>query len=252
MNVVIFEDEKHNAERLTRLLHQHDSDMCIIKNIASIAEGSEWIRNNNDTVDLLFMDIQLSDGSCFEIPELASIKIPIIFTTAYDYFAIDAFKVNSIDYLLKPIDVVDLKRALDKLNLLRKKEVSVDMTRALEAIGKKQHTRFLGRTNNQLICVKATDIAYVQVADGITKAITFQNQRLPLDYTMEQMEQALDKNLFYRINRNTIVHIDSIKKISTYYNSRLALQLSPTIEKETVISRERVHTFKNWLEGNVA
>lgn len=251
MNVVIFEDEQHNAERLNRLLQQTAGYINVVKNIESVAEGRQWFRNHTSAADVAFMDIHLSDGNCFEmLEEGLPAKMPVIFTTAYDNYALDAFKVNSIDYLLKPIDPSDLKRALDKLRRYTQSNTQeISLAKIAEELMYKDNRRFLGKTNNQLVYVKAKDIAYVCSADGITKAVTFQNQKIPVDYTLEQMEMSLDKSQFCRINRNMIIHIDAIQKITSYYNSRLSLKLQPEIGKETIISRERVNDFKRWLEG---
>jgi two-component system response regulator LytT len=248
MRVAIFEDEPHNAERLTHLLEQCSPATEVIAVIDSVAKGRTWLREV-PPVDLLLMDIQLSDGNCFELFDEQLLRTPVIFTTAYDSFALQAFKVNSIDYLLKPIDQADLQRALTKWQQLRTDQYSLDVGRLAEAFMRRDHTRFLGRINNQLIYVKATDIAYVQFAKGITWAITFAGQKWPLDYSLDQIEQMLDRHSFFRINRQFIVQVDAIKKITTYYNSRLILQLEPAAETDVLISRDRVTAFKSWLEG---
>ncbi|GAB3008247.1 LytTR family DNA-binding domain-containing protein [Niabella terrae] len=250
MKVVIFEDEKHNAERLIQLLGQVDAQIEILEVIESVARGVAWLQQNGDKLDLAFMDIQLSDGNCFEIFEALKLQLPIIFTTAYDNFALQAFQVHSVDYLLKPVSKEELERALSKFRFFSAgNPPSFDLSKIAEAFYKKEHTRFLGKTNSQLVTVKASDIAYVYTADGFTKAVTFSNQKTPLDYSLEQMEKMLNRTLFFRINRKMIIHIDAIRKINTYYNSRLALQLAPAFDAEIVISRERVASFKNWLEG---
>jgi two-component system response regulator LytT len=248
MKVAIFEDEPHNAERLTHLLDRCSPATEVIAVIDSVAKGRAWL-GEVPPVDLLLMDIQLSDGNCFELFDEQLLRTPVIFTTAYDSFTLQAFKVNSIDYLLKPIDQADLQRALTKWQQLRTDQYSLDVGRLAEAFMRRDHTRFLGRINNQLIYVKATDIAYVQFAKGITWAITFTGQKWPLDYSLEQIEQMLDRHSFFRINRQFIVHVDAIKKITTYYNSRLILQLEPAAEADVLISRDRVTAFKSWLEG---
>ncbi len=249
MKVIIFEDEKHNAERLIQLVSQCVPSLEVLAVIESITEGIKWLANRSNKADLIFMDIQLSDGNCFEIFEQVNVTTPIIFTTAYDKFALQAFKVYSVDYLLKPIDIVDLRRAIDKYHHFNASgNPGIDVTKIAEEFYKRENTRFMGKTNNQLVYVKAKDIAYIHFAEG-TRAITVNNQKIPLDYSLDQMEKMLNKTLFFRVNRKLIIHIDSIKKISSYYNNRLVLQLSPAIETDTVISRERVAGFKNWLEG---
>lgn len=249
MKVVIFEDEIHNAERLIRLLEQCDTNIEVVAIIESVADGVKWMEEQHQ-VDLMLMDVQLSDGNCFELFSQKKVHTPIIFTTAYDGFALQAFKVNSIDYLLKPIDLKDLKSALQKYEQFRPSgNYNIDIAKIAEEFLRRDNTRFIGRINNQLIYVKAKDIAYIQFAKGGTWATTFSSQRVPLDYSLDQIEKLLDKNQFFRINRQFIIHIDAIKKITAYYNSRLILQLGPSVEEDVVISRERVTDFKNWLEG---
>lgn len=249
MRIVIFEDEMHNAERLIRLLQKFDASIQVVAVITSVAEGIRWLEQQQP-VDLMLMDIQLSDGNCFEIFSKTKVRTPIIFTTAYDGFALQAFKVNSIDYLLKPIDPDDLKNALKKYEQFRPaNNYTVDISRIAEEFLRRDSARFIGRINNQLIYVKAKDIAWLQFARGTTWATTVANQRVPLDYSLDQMEQVLDKHQFFRINRQFIIQIDAIKKITTYYNSRLILQLAPDVDTDVIISRERVTEFKNWLEG---
>lgn len=249
MRIVIFEDEMHNAERLTQLLHKCDPDISVVAVISSVEEGIRWLEQQQP-VDLMLMDIQLSDGNCFEIFSKTKVRTPIIFTTAYDGFALQAFKVNSIDYLLKPIDLDDLRNALKKYEQFRPAtNYTVDISRIAEEFLRRDSARFIGRINNQLIYVKAKDIAWLQFARGATWATTTANQRVPLDYSLDQIEQLLDRHQFFRINRQFIIQIDAIKKITTYYNSRLILQLAPDVDTDVIISRERVSEFKSWLEG---
>lgn len=249
MRIVIFEDEMHNAERLIQLLHKCDPDIEIVAVIESVAEGLKWMEQQQ-RVDLMMMDIQLSDGNCFELFDKTKVQTPIIFTTAYDGFALQAFKVNSIDYLMKPIEVEALRNALRKYEQFRPaNNYTLDISRIAEEFLRRDSTRFIGRINNQLIYVKAKDIAWLQFSKGTTWATTHANQRVPLDYSLDQIEKLLDRNQFFRINRQFIIHLDAIKKITTYYNSRLILQLAPDVDTDVIISRERVTEFKNWLEG---
>lgn len=250
MKVVIFEDELHNAERLTQLLKKADPAVDVIAVLASVTDGLKWINQPNNKADLMMMDIQLSDGDCFELFKRTQINTPIIFTTAYDNFALQAFKVNSVDYLMKPIDLNELRNALKKFEQTRPVERGWDITKLAEEFQRRDSMRFIGRLNNQLIYVKAKDIAFLQYMRGITYAITHKNEKLPLDYSLDQIEKMLDKNLFFRINRQFIINIDAIQKINTYYNSRLILQLNPHVDTDVVISREKVTEFKNWLQGS--
>ena len=248
MKVVIFEDEVHNSERLIRLLQKCDQQIDVVAVIPSLSEGIKWMDQHNK-VDLMLMDIQLSDSNCFELFKQANVKTPIIFTTAYDNFALQAFKVNSIDYLMKPIELQELKNALNKYEQLKPAQHNIDIARIADEFLKRDSARFIGRLNNQLIYVKAKDIAYLQFVKGVTYATTFSGEKMPLDYSLDQIEKMLDRNTFFRINRQFIIHIDAIKKIMAYYNSRLILQLQPQVDADVVISRERVVDFKSWLEG---
>ncbi|MCD2422356.1 LytTR family DNA-binding domain-containing protein [Niabella pedocola] len=255
MKVIIFEDEKLNADRLIQLLEGMVPELKVLKVIESVDEGARWLAAYGDQADLAFMDIQLSDGNCFELFHQAEVRMPVIFTTAYDKFALQAFKVHSIDYLMKPIDKTELERALQKFNYFRpqtEERPALDLSRIAEAFYRQENTRFIGRTNNQIVYVKSKDIACVCYADGITKAVTHSGRKLPLDYSLDQMDKMLNKTMFFRINRKMIVCIDAIIKINSYYNSRLILQLNPEAETDTVVSRERVALFKSWLEGREA
>jgi len=253
MKIIIFEDERHNAERLIQLVQKCLPVVEVLGIIASVEEGLKWFAQKKIKADLIFMDIQLSDGNCFELFDQVEIQTPIIFTTAYDSFALQAFKVYSVDYLLKPIDVQDLKRALEKYEYFKlPADPGYNLSRIAEEFFMREHTRFLGKINNQLVYVKAKDIAHIHFSDGFTWATTAADQQIPLDYSLDQIERLLDKRLFFRINRKLIIHIDAIKKITTYYNSRFIVQLQPPISIDAIISRERVPGFKAWLEGQVS
>lgn len=250
MKILLFEDERHNAERLIQLLERVLPVVNVLAIIESVEEGIKWFSKKEQQADLIFMDIQLSDGNCFELFEKKEIKIPIIFTTAYDSFALQAFKVYSVDYLMKPIDIKDLERAIEKYQHFKLPANShFNISELAEEFSKRENTRFLGKLNNQLIYVKAKEVAHIHFADGLTWAYTMNGQKIPLDYSLDQIEKILDKNIFFRISRKLIIHIDSIKKITTYYNSRFILQLSPPLDIDAIISRERVNNFKAWLEG---
>lgn len=251
MKIILFEDEPENAERLIHLLNQCPLQVTDILTIGSVSEGTSWFKQNGADADLIFMDIQLSDGNCFEIFETISSRIPIIFTTAYDSFALQAFKLYSVDYLMKPIDLKDLKRAIEKFEQFSAHgREQIDLSAIAQAFFKREDSRFIGKINNQLVYVKAKDIAYLYVDNGMTWAATNNGQKVPLDYSLDQIEKMLDKALFFRINRKMIIHIDAIQKIFSYYNNRLVLQLIPATDISNIVSRERVSNFKRWLEGN--
>lgn len=247
MNIVLFEDEKHNAERLIQLIEKTNRNLTVSAVIPSVEAGIKWL-NNNGTADLILMDIQLSDGNCFEILEKADIKLHVIFTTAYDNFTLKAFKHNSIDYLLKPIELSELEAALTKFESVRQIN-TVDIAKVANAFLRKNTARLLVKINNQFIYIKSQEIAYIKVLDSIPYVYTFKGQKFPLDYSLDYLSNILDPGNFFRINRQFMINIDSIQKISSYFNSRLILKLEPDITENVIVSREKVTLFKNWLEG---
>ncbi len=247
MNIVIFEDEKHNAERLIQLLEKTGRDIAIKAILSSVAEGIKWL-SDDGIADLILMDIQLSDGNCFEILEKTDIKLPVVFTTAYDNFTLKAFKHNSIDYLMKPIELNELEAALSKFESLRPVN-TVDINKVADAFFRRSTARLLVKINNQFIYIKAQEIAYVMVTDSTPYVFTFSGQKFPLDYTLDYLGNILDPHNFFRINRQFMINIEAIQKISSYINSRLILKLTPNNPESVIVSREKVIAFKNWIEG---
>lgn len=248
MRVLIFEDEALTAERLTRLLYKYDSSIEIIEIIESVKYGIEWFRNNPQP-DLIFMDIQLTDGACFEIFEQIKVEAPIIFTTAYDQYAIQAFKVNSVDYLLKPIDYKDLQSAITKFEKLSVKSDTEKMIyhELIQQITKSYKQRFLVKVGEQLKYVSANEVAYFTHEEGLVFAYSHA-KRYALDQSIEQIEKLVDPDDFFRINRKMIVSLSSINQIHRYFNSRLKLKVKPDMEEDVIVSRDRVVDFKNWID----
>lgn len=253
LKVLIFEDEGLSAEHLVKLIGQYDPSIELLGIIESVKQGIEWFSNHQHP-DVLLMDIQLSDGSCFDLFKQIRLEIPVIFTTAYNEYAIQAFKVNSVDYLLKPIDYQDLKLAFEKFR--KQQKIHVPNTEQLyeqlysRLVQPKQYKkRLLIKIGEQLKQVVVDDIAFFQFEEGMCWAITLGKNRMPVDYSLDELEQMLDPKMFFRINRKFIVNPDSIEKIHTYFNNRLKLQLRPDPETEVLVSRERVSDFKNWLNS---
>ena len=253
LKVLIFEDESLSAEHLVKLIGQYDPSIELLGIIESVKQGVEWFSNHQHP-DLLLMDIQLSDGSCFDLFKQSRLEIPVIFTTAYNEYAIQAFKVNSIDYLLKPIDFQDLKLAFEKFRKQRNTHVPNPeqlyeqlYSRLVKPTQYKK--RLLIKIGEQLKQVVVDDIAFFQFDEGMCRAVTFGKNRMPVDFSLDELEQMLDPKMFFRINRKFIVNPDSIEKIHTYFNNRLKLQLRPDPETEVLVSRERVSDFKNWLNS---
>ncbi|HEY0741545.1 MAG TPA: LytTR family DNA-binding domain-containing protein [Chryseosolibacter sp.] len=250
MKVLILEDEMHSAERLASLIRKYDRTIDILAIVGSLEEAREWFANNLPP-DLIFMDIHLSDGSSFELFKSVTIEVPIIFVTAYDRYAIQAFKVNSIDYLVKPVDEADLTQALVKFNKIRNSLSfsSIDITKLTQAITSARQPRLVAKINDQLVIVKTDEIAYCVIQNGNTWVYSNNGTKVLIDHTLEELEKQLNPNLFFRINRKFIVKLESIKKIESYFNSRYVLKLLPDIDEEVIVARDRAQQFKRWLEG---
>ena len=200
---------------------------------------------------MIFLDIHLSDGLCFRIFDEVEIKTPIIFTTAYDQYAIQAFKVNSVDYLLKPINKFDLAASYEKFNEFHTGEASFDYSTLKEMIGdmreKKYQSRFLVVQGDTIKTVLVENIAYFFAEGKYAFLVEKSGERYLIDTTLEKLTSALNPDEFFRINRGVIVHLDSIKKMNTWFSRRIKLELNPPFEKETIVSTERVKDFKEWL-----
>jgi DNA-binding LytR/AlgR family response regulator len=251
MNVIIIEDEKPAARRLNRLLEKHD--ITVRTMLHSVVEAKEWFLTN-DHPDVIFLDIQLSDGLSFEIFEEIDIKSAVIFTTAYDEYALEAFKLNSIDYLLKPIDDDDLSIAIDKYRLFQPQEksevVSLDDIKNLltqDAV-KTYKNRFAIKVGQHIKMVSIKDIECFYSEDKATYLFTTEGRDYLLDCTLEQLESQLEPDIFFRISRKFFININAVKDIVAYTNSRLKIQLHKFNAQELIVSRERVKEFKNWLE----
>lgn len=249
MNVVIIEDESFAAEKLERLLKELDSSIQVSAKIESVKNAVSCLKLN--TPDLIFLDIHLSDGLCFRIFDEVEIKIPVIFTTAYDQYAIQAFKVNSVDYLLKPINKFDLAQSYEKFRLYHRKENQMDYSVLKEMIvdmrEKKFQKRFLVVQGDTIKTVLVDDVAYFFAEGKYTFLVEKAGERFLIDTTLENLTKVLDPDDFFRINRQIIVHFDSIKKMNTWFSRRIKVELVPSFEKETIVSTERVKDFKEWL-----
>lgn len=252
MKVAIIEDEQLAVEKLQRYLLKYSEDIEVLQVLNSIESAVSWISKNKSEVDLFFMDVQLLDGLSFEIFSQVEINKPIIFTTAFDEFAIDAFKVNSIDYLLKPITFTDLTRALKKLKSLNGQfSNQQEIAPVIEQIAKKTYkNRFLIRIGNHIRSVSSNDIMAFQAEGRDISIWTTEGKEYPIEYTLEALEELLDPKTFFRVNRSFLVSLNAIKDVMVYSNRRLKLILGHSIEKEIIVSREKVADFKVWLEGN--
>lgn len=249
MKVVIIEDEKIAADHLEGLIREIDPGITILGRIESIKKAVDWFRNNS--TDLIFLDIHLSDGTSFKIFEQIEIKTPVIFTTAYDQYAIKAFNLNSIDYLLKPIEKEHLKHSIDKYKelYLSKQQSDIDFNALLIALGKKQdlQERFLIQSGRRIKTVKIGEIAYFYSTGKDTFLCTWDNKNYSLDYSLEKLETIVDPDKFFQINRKFIVHLDSIKNMFVLSKSRLKLEIEPKPDEDTLVSFNKSAEFRKWL-----
>ncbi len=256
MKVLIVEDEPYAQNELKRLLSRTEKEIDVLECIDSVEETVEWFRHHEEP-DLIFLDIQLSDGLSFDIFNHVKIKAPVIFTTAYDEYAIQAFKVNSIDYLLKPIKFEELNAALEKFSALSKqygdKEEKGGLSigqieQLLEIHRPKYKSRFIAKVGDQIKHVDISDVAYFRAEDNEVMLVTRNNNHYIVDYSLDELTGLLDPSVFFRANRSYIVTIGAIKKISKYFNSRLHLELIPESEDTILISRVRVPDFMKWID----
>ena len=247
MKVLIVEDEPLASERLRTLIHQYDAQWAVVDELDSVADAVQFLRANASP-DLLFLDIQLSDGLSFEIFEQTTVLCPVIFTTAYDQYALQAFRVHGIDYLLKPIDAQELKEALDRAR--RWVPPKPDLLQQVhQQLTTTYQTRFLVKIGDHYRTQAVADIAYLYADGKVTYLVSStDHRRYHLDYTLENLENhLLDPRQFFRINRKFMMSVEAIAEVRSYVNGRL--KVIPTIpcEADMIVSRERVADFKAWL-----
>jgi DNA-binding LytR/AlgR family response regulator len=255
MNILLIEDEAPAARRLEKMILELAPEAKIVQTLDSVGNAIEYLQGL-PALDLIFTDIQLADGLSFEIFEQVEVRVPIVFTTAYDEYALRAFKVNSIDYLLKPIDKGELQKSLDKWRALKSQFASDDslqknLSQILQQIqgNKKEYkSRFLVKMGEKLISVAEPEIAYFQAEEKIVFLHTSQGKKYILDYTLDDLEDILNPQHFFRLNRQYIAHLQAIKSINTYFNGKLKIQLSPETTEEVIVSREKSPVLKDWLD----
>lgn len=251
MKVLIIEDEKPAARRLARLLET--CGVSVSHMLHSVEESINWF-NTHSHPDLIFLDIQLSDGLSFEIFDAIEIRSPIIFTTAYDEYALQAFKLNSIDYLLKPIDEEELQAAIEqfKKHTPSKEGLKIDFedirNLLVNPLEREYKKRFTARVGQHIKIINAEDIECFYSENKGTYAATADGRNYLLDTTLEQLEGELSPDTFFRVSRKFYIHINHIRDIVSYSNSRLKIKLNRYNEQEIIVSRERVKDFKLWLE----
>jgi DNA-binding LytR/AlgR family response regulator len=249
--VLIIEDEPQAIKRLEALLGDLMPGVAILAKLDSVKASVEWLRENAPP-ELIFMDIQLADGISFQIFEQCDVKSPVIFTTAYDAYALKAFKVNSIDYILKPVDKDDVKRALQKLNDFGRKDHTTEMLanigEAVRLLTRKYKTRFVLKVGEHLKSIEVSDILYFFSLEKATFAKVSEGRKHMLDFTLDQLEEVVDPDQFFRINRKYIVSAAAIQDMVSYTNSRLKLVLKGSDDTDVIVARERVQEFKDWLD----
>lgn len=251
MQVIIIEDEKPSARRLQRMLSKLDIEAEVM--LHSVEESINWFQKNEHP-DLIFLDIQLSDGLSFQIFETIDIKSAVIFTTAYDEYALQAFKLNSIDYLLKPIDEDELSRAVSQYKEQKPKEQSVTLdfndikNLLVNPIEREYKKRFSVKVGQHLKLINIEDIECVYSENKGTYVYTSEGRNYLLDTTLENLQDELEPHTFFRINRKFFVNINAIKDMVSYTNSRLQIKLNNYKEQDVIVARERVKDFKDWLE----
>jgi len=247
-NILIIEDEKPNAARLKRLISVIKPDAVVLDVLESVSETVDWLLKN-ECPDLIMMDVRLPDGLSFEIFEQLNPKCPIIFTTAYDEYAVRAFKFNSIDYLLKPIEQDELEHSFRMVEEKQQNDTTKSIEGLLSQMTKKEYrNRFLLPYRDGFKTVLVNDIEYIYSELRITKARLQNGHEEVLPQTLEELEQQLDPKFFYRANRQFIVHIDAIRQIHNYFNGKLKIELLKSPAIEIIVSREKALAFKMWLD----
>lgn len=256
MKILIVEDEELAVKKIQKTLTGVAPDAEVVAVTDSISSTVNWLEEN-PAPDLILMDIELSDGQSFEIFNQTTIKSPVIFTTSYDEYALKAFKVNSIDYLLKPIQKEDLEAALKKLKQMKdlyktedKSEVRIDnLVKELQQKlqPKEFRKRFLVKHAQKLVSIEIEDIAYFFSDGRLNFFKTYDNKKFVVDYTMDELEDMLDPDKYFRISRSFYIAVNSVDQIHDYFGNRLLLHLKPVVDKESIVSREKVTDFKKWM-----
>jgi DNA-binding LytR/AlgR family response regulator len=252
MKYLIIEDEDPAATRLEKMVREIMPGATMVDHLVSVKSTVEYLKNNLHP-DLIFLDIQLGDGISFEIFKAVTPKCPVIFTTAYDQYAVQAFKVNSIDYLLKPVKREELAEAISKFNerSVKGHSENFDYVKLVDILKSQtdHQKRLLIRFGDTIKAVEVSDVAYFYTENKINYLNTFDRKTYPIDHNLDQVEEMLDPLVFFRINRQFIVNIKAINRMISYSKSRVKLELNPPTDIETIVSTERSPNFKSWLTG---
>jgi DNA-binding LytR/AlgR family response regulator len=252
MKVIVIEDEPQAAARMISLLKELEPDWQVVQTFDSVKRSAAYF-NSSPACDLIFMDIQLADGLSFEIFEKARVYAPVIFTTAFNEYALKAFKVNSIDYLLKPVDKEELRAALNKYRNLTLRETTPDkmmesIAAAMHMLTKKYKERFIVKVGEHLKSIEVSEILFFFSLEKTTFAQTRDGRKHILDFTLEQLEEITDPARFFRINRKYLVSVSAIQDMINHTNSRLKLILKTSDDNDVIVARERVQEFKEWMD----
>jgi len=254
MKVLIIEDEALAAAKLERMVQRFSSSYIILDKLRSVEESKSWFENNQPP-DLLFLDIHLLDGTCFDLLDQVEILCPVIFTTAYQDFVLDSFKVHSIDYLIKPVSFKKLQQSLHKFERLvaqhQEKAADDDYQEIIEVIrstNKEYKTRFLVKFGSKLLPIAIDQIAYFISKDRITFLITKDDKKYPISATLDELETTLDPATFFRINRQVILHVQSIRQVHKHFNGRLKVDLQLETDEDIMVSSRRASEFQSWLD----
>ena len=251
MKALIIEDEVMASQALCKLIGKVSPETEVVDVLQTIAEAKDWFKNN-PMPDLIFMDIHLADGSSFAIFERTQITCPIIFTTAYDEYALKAFEVSSIDYLLKPINRNDLTRAMNKFQMLAGARFNADkIERLLEQLGEKKRYRsyFLLPERDKLVPLSTKDIAYAYIDAKSVKIVTHEHKNYYLTHTLDDLMAQLDPVMFFRANRQFIVSREAIKDVSIWFGNKLAINLNVEVPEKIIVSKAKVAEFKCWFSS---
>lgn len=249
-NVLIIEDELPNIQRLEKMLHTLDRNIAITATLQTVQASIQWLKSNEQP-DIIFMDIRLTDGLSFEIFNQVIITAPVIFITAYDEYALKAFEVNGVDYLLKPLEPDKLEKSMAKaksISELGSNESMLSLIRSMQAKQPIYRSRFLVAYRDKYILVMVDEIAYFTSENKATFLVTHQSQRYMIDQTLELLEKEMDPETFFRISRQFIVSVKSIHKIHQSFNGQLKIELSPALDEGILMSREKSSQLKKWLD----
>jgi DNA-binding LytR/AlgR family response regulator len=248
MKVLIVEDETVAYTNLKRMLHDLNLGVEVVGNTESVIRTAKWLEESQDTIDLIFMDIHLSDGSAFKIFEIVDVEIPVIFTTAYDQYAIEAFKVNSIDYLLKPIEPGEVARAIEKYRKLAKQDIRKYLDLLPRLVQRDKYPeKILIPFNDKILPVAVTNISCFYSSEVKTVVILKDGTSIPYKKSLEYISQSLDPHLFFRANKQYIISKDSVNNITIWFDNRLLIVLDVELPEDLYVSKNKAAEFKQWL-----